>query len=160
MKQIILKSGLVLGLLNVLWLYAEFIAGLHSIKNIDLFFKITPLALLIPVGIVISYIHLRKQGHLRRKYPTRAFAGTYISLIMAMISVVGQFTYHVFINPGYLSVMIEHAKSKGAQNPEAFFNIPSYLGQVFLSNLFIGVVVSMTLAIFFKNPISSNNNKD
>jgi|CXWL01.1.fsa_nt_gi ABC-type Fe3+-siderophore transport system permease subunit len=152
MKKLIFSGGITIGIANTIWLFAEYFAGLHSIRNIDLFTKITPFAFLVPViGLILIYLLLKRKQQLNIKYIKRVLKGIYITVGFSVVSVIGQLIYHLAINPSYFDTMIIYAKSKGEMNPEKYFNLSSYLFQILTGSLILGLVGSLILSIFIKN---------
>lgn len=151
MKNIILKFGLIIGVSNFLWLVTEFLAGLHSVKNIDTFAKVTPFAMLIPVaGIIVFYAQLKKRNLLQNTFSKKFVAGFKVTVIFTIISVAGQLVYHILVNTGYFDTMIEYAKKMGQEHPENYFSLLPYLLQILIYNAIIGIVVSLICAAIFK----------
>jgi hypothetical protein len=146
---------MVIGALNVLWLYTEFFVGLHDPQNIDLFSKITLLSMLIPViGIIVSYKKLKSLHFLTNAYGQRLLPGIYISCIMAIVSALGQLLYHVVLNPSYFDSLIQYSNAQGLSNAETHFTTGSYVLQVFLFNLFIGILVSLIVSLLTRKNVN------
>jgi hypothetical protein len=151
-----LTAGAALGIANVLWLLAEYAAGLHEPENIATFQWVTPFSLLIPViGLVWFYRRLRRAGSLPAGFGGRCVRGLAATSTMAAMSVLGQWLYHAAIHPEFFDKAIAAARERGHEGAEDYFRLGSYLVQVGVMQLVVGTLVSVVTSALLRSSSSS-----
>lgn len=156
-----LKYSILIGILSFIWLLVEYLFGLHTPENIRIFSTVTLFSYLIPILLIIKALRLEKKqlsGIIR--FSESFKAGFLITLFSSVFVVFFQFVYHFVINPNYFQMMIDYSKSMGINNAEDYFNLGSYLLQVFAGNFIIGILVSIITSTIIKKKKLPNENKN
>lgn len=156
-----LKWGALTALFMFFWITLEFAIGLHT-EYIAYHPVVTLVALLIP--LLCLYWGLREE---KRKAPaafnfSRALiTGLLISSVAAILGMLGQWAFHLWINPDFFDSQIAYAESKALsqgidvlvarREAEVYFSLHSYLLQTLGGALIGGAVASAILAFFMRN---------
>ena len=156
-KSLILRyqfiSGIIIGVLTVLWLLLEYVSGLHD-KHHEIFFIVTHFVFLIPaVGIYLSLSKIRKRYYGGSLTLKQGFlAGLFISIVYSAVAGLGQYLYHIYVNPEYFDAMITQSETMGVKREDAqgFFNSTSYVTSVIISYFFVGVILSLVMGLILK----------
>jgi hypothetical protein len=150
-----LKWGFVFMASMLIWMTFERLVGLHS-THIDQHPTYTNLFSI--VAILVYVFALRdirnkrfdgsmtwKQGFLR---------GVMISIIVMLLSPLGQLITHYVISPEYFSNVIKYSVESGLQirvEAEEYFNLKNYIVQSTIGAPLMGIVTSAIVAFFLKS---------
>jgi hypothetical protein len=155
------KWGIVIGVLNTVWLFGEYFAGLHG-KNVTLYSTVTNFALVIPLVCTLIALYQIKKNEFNG---TISFAeafkpGLAMSTIAAVVSAFGVFLYFKF-NTGFTNFMIDVSKQNAIKNGESiekaadlakmYYSINSYIVQSFISAIGFGTMLSAVIALVIRN---------
>lgn len=158
-----LKWGVMIGLINLLWLYLSYYLGLHT-SGIQIF-QVVPL-----VWFIITLIGMWLALHdLRRKrqpfsYLQGFFSGGLIALITALIAILMQVGYYQLIHPEWPDYMAEQTRiyfatqGRSATEIEAMveqarstFTMTNYAMQSAISALVAGLGLAAIMMIFLRD---------
>jgi len=144
------KYSALIGIGMLIWLWLEYIAGLHK-EHIQYHLYITMIAILIP--IVLTAMALRERRTYQSgllSYKEGFFTGLGIAIIGVPIALLTQWIFHTYINPDFFKDMIAYAEEQGHHESVEYFNLKSYMMQSALGPLIGGTVISAILAFFFR----------
>jgi uncharacterized membrane-anchored protein YitT (DUF2179 family) len=149
-----IKYGVLIGTTNFAWLLAEFFSGLHSVW-VHYHPLITNFALIIPVLGLFLGIREKQYEELGGEinFKQCLMTGMSISCITTLIGMFSQIIYHQWINPDYFPFLIEYSVRRAEIlgedvslayfNALHYFNLPSYLIQVGIGGLLMGLFLSL-----------------
>jgi tetrahydromethanopterin S-methyltransferase subunit B len=147
-----LKYGLGITVASLLWLTGEMLLGLHD-KYIELHPTVTLAGILIPIAGAV-YATLERRSKTTGAFTWReAFVyGLVRTAIVTLLAIPSQYVFHKLINPAFFSHAIAYSQRIGYPNPEAYFNLASYMRQAVVGSLIMGVVLSAALAAIYQRP--------
>lgn len=163
MFKIALKYGLLIVVFLFLWLTLEYMVGLHS-EYVSFHPLATLLSLVIP--LVFLYYGIREaqksyRGVEEFTYGKAFQTGLLISLVVAVLSPLGQWIFHTLLAPGFFDSMqanLEAQKlSQGidAEVARSEADEPTYLSTYLMQSaigyLVAGIIMSAILAIFVRD---------
>ncbi len=147
------KFGLVIGLLTIIWLLGEYSTGLHH-KHHDLFLIVTNFVYIIPLTGIYMGISDKRKNYYNHSltFGQGVLTGLIISVIYSLIAGIGQYCYHVIINPGYFDLMIAKSQEHGVSKEEAakYFNTYNYTMSVVVADFVVGLFASLLHSAILK----------
>lgn len=156
--RIELKYAVLITLLMLLWLSAEFMVGLHEGDLIAYHPYVTILAVFIP--IVCTVLAIREKRELYNgsiSFQQALVSGLVITGICTLTAPIVQWVFSNLINPDFFTNMIDYAVARAklynadsAQSrelAEQYFNAKSYTIQSVIGTAFIGTLTSVAVAI-------------
>jgi hypothetical protein len=161
--KIALKWGLIIGLVNLLWLYLSYYIGLHT--NGIMVFQLVPFVwlLITLAGYLLALRELRRRQPVLR-YWMGVRMGLLIAVITAVIAILMQVGYHIVIHPAWPEYMTQQTReyftTQGlpqAQIEEQVtqarqtFSLKSYATQSAVAALLAGIVLSVIIMIFLRH---------
>jgi hypothetical protein len=150
--RIELKWAVIFILMGLSWMILEKLVGLHS-THIDKHAIYTNLVA-IP-AILIYYLALRDKrdnfydGYM--SYGKGFFAGSIMTLFIAILSPFSQYITFTFIAPEYFSNKTDFVVDKGIMSREAaeiLYNLNSTIWQGLIFSLFMGIVITAVVTLF------------
>lgn len=161
MFKIAFKYGLLIVVFLFLWVMLEYAVGLHA-EYIRFHPLATLVSLVIPLIFLYYGIRESQKNYIGHFTYGKAFqVGLYITLVVTILSPLGQWLIHVLIFPGYFESMQPHTQAQDlAQgiDPEVarregtgVINLWDYLLKTALGYLVAGIVMSAILAIFVRD---------
>lgn len=129
--RLILRFGILSGLLSLLWLAFEFMFGLHD-TYIDFHPYVTLLGLVIPILVMHFFIkQLEEETTIRLAFKDYLVSGVVLALLMGILAIPVQLVFHYVINPDFFESMINHALVNSyfatIKEATAEFNFNAYL---------------------------------
>ncbi len=160
MGSLELRWGVIIGLVNLVWLYLSFYLGMHT-------HGLTWIQVMGLVSVILSFIgYVLGLRAISRKYPEMTFSeglksGVRIAGVVAVFAMIAQFGYFYLVHPDWTDYMVEETgKYYSAQGvtgadleeyklgAKTTFGLRSYLIQSVIGALFVGVITSLiTVAI-------------
>ncbi|MDQ3192124.1 MAG: DUF4199 domain-containing protein [Bacteroidota bacterium] len=164
-----IKFGLTTGVLTAIWLYTEYVIGLHE-KYIEYHPTVTLFAIFIP--IVAIYLAIKEKRNKSQEasitYWQGVLTGFGVSLVAAFISILAQWFYLEVINPDWTEFMVEMTRIKAEEKlsdpseierqvkaAEQYFSKANYLKQSFYAPLILGVVISLIEAAIIPKKVKA-----
>lgn len=162
MLKHVLKWGLLIGVVNLVWLYASYYAGLHT-SGIAVF-QVVPLVwlLLTVFGMVWALRSLRRREP-GLSYGRGLAAGFLMSLVSAVVAVIMQVGYFTVIHPAWPEYMIgetrAHFTALGKSEAEVeaavaqaqqSFTMGMYATQSAIGAVVLGTLVAAIAMIFVR----------
>lgn len=158
MAKTALKWGFLTAFFNFLWISLEYLVGIQT-DYIAFHPVVTLLALVIPLICIYYGLREVKQADPASfSFSKGLFAGLCISGIAALFAIVGQWTFHTWVNPEFFASMITYSESMALaqgrditvarQEAQALYSLQSQLFQAVGGALIGGAVVSAILAFF------------
>jgi hypothetical protein len=149
-----LKWGIIFFIASLLWMYYEKLMGWHD-ENIASHASLTLLFLIPAVTIYIFALIDKRRNHYNDSMTwTQGFiCGLHITLVVTILSPLGQYIIHTWISPDYFTNIIEYSvNSKGASRAEmeAYFSYNNYVVLSFMGAIIMGVITSAVVAIFVR----------
>ncbi|MCH4821612.1 DUF4199 domain-containing protein [Gramella lutea] len=149
-----IKWGIIFSIVSLAWMFLEKGLGWHD-QNIAQHAIYTNFFAVVAIVIyVLALLDKRKNFFNGRMTWSQGFiSGIVISIVVAILSPIGQYITHNFITPDYFNNVIEYSVESGTMEKEAaeeYFNLTSYIIQSFFFALVVGVVTSAIVAFFVK----------
>jgi len=137
---------------GLIWLFIEKLSGLHD-RYIHLHPLYTNLGLLVPVVIYfLAFRSLKKEQGNKMTFRKGIEYGSFITVVSAPIASLIVWLFLTYISPDFFKNAIEFATfklGKMQKEAEAYFNMTSYIGQVFLGTFFIGGILTVLYTWLF-----------
>lgn len=156
--RIEIKWGVIFTLAALAWLALERITGLHE-QYIDKHATYTNLFSIVAITIYVLAL-LDKRKNFYGNYMTWKqgfFSGVIISVVLAILSPLGQWISHTLIAPDYFKNIISYAVSENMMSrteAESYFSLGNYILQSSVFALIVGIITSAVVAYFVKkNPV-------
>lgn len=152
--QIEIKWGVIFFAASLLWMYFEKLMGWHDVL-IAKHAIYTNFFGLIAIAIYFFAIHDKRKNFFRGKMSWRQgfVSGVILSIVIALLSPIGQLITHYLISPEYFENAIESSVERNAmkqEDAEAYFNLSSYIVQSIAGALMMGVVTSAIVALVLR----------
>jgi len=149
-----LKWGIVFFLVSMAWMYFEKLMGWHG-ENISNHAIYTNFFAIIAILLfVFALLDKRKNFYGGKMTWVQGFtAGLIISIVVAILSPLGQYITHKLISPEYFPNVISFAVENEKMTQEAaeeYFSLNSYIKQSVMFGLVMGVITSAVVALFVK----------
>lgn len=152
--QIEIKWGVIFFVISLLWMYFEKLMGWHDvlIAKHPIFSNFFGL---IAIGVYLFAIHDKRKNFFRGKMSWRQgfISGVILSIVIALLSPIGQLITHYLISPEFFENAIESSVERNAmqqEDAEAYFNLSSYIVQSIAGALMFGVVTAAIAALILK----------
>ena len=152
--QIEIKWGVIFFVISLLWMYFEKLMGWHDvlIAKHPIFSNFFGL---IAIGVYLFAIHDKRKNFFRGKMSWRQgfISGVILSIVIALLSPIGQLITHYLISPEFFENAIESSVERNAmqqKDAEAYFNLSSYIVQSIAGALMFGVVTAAIAALILK----------
>ncbi|MGY5849788.1 DUF4199 domain-containing protein [Salegentibacter sp. F14] len=149
-----IKWGIIFFTVSLLWMYFEKAMGWHDTLISDHaiytnFFGLFALA------IYLFAIYDKRKNYFQGKMTWKQgfVSGVILTIVVTILSPLGQYITHKFITPDYLDNMISYTTQNGRMNKEeaqAYFNLQSYIIQSVAGALMMGVVTSAIVGLILK----------
>ena len=149
-----IKWGLIFMGVTLIWMLLERITGLHS-THIDKHATYTNVFAPIAIAVYVFALRDKRATDLGGKmtYKEGLMSGVIISVIVGVLSPLGQLiTAHV-ISPHYFENAINHGVANGLttlEDAEAYFSLKNYIIQSTIFAPVMGVITSAVVAFFLK----------
>ena len=149
-----IKWGMIFFSVTLLWMYFEKLMGWHG-PNIEQHATYTML-FAIPAILVYVFALLDKRKNAyegKMNWKQGFFTGLIITLIVTVLSPLGQLIIHTIISPEYFPNVIEYAVEQDKMSrseAESQFNLSSYIFQATFGALVMGIVTSAIVALIVK----------
>lgn len=150
-----IKWGITFFVAILLWMFIEKLAGLHD-EYIEHHAFYTYFFVL-PAIAIYALALLEKRKKFYNGYMTwrEGFsAGMIMTMVVVILSPIGQLIIHNIITPDYFVNVIEYTVANeivSREDAENYFNLRSYLIQSIVSALMMGAVTSAVVALFVRN---------
>jgi len=110
---------------------------------------------LIAIGVYLFAIHDKRKNFFRGKMSWRQgfISGVILSIVIALLSPIGQLITHYLISPEFFKNAIESSVERNAmqqEDAEAYFNLSSYIVQSIAGALMFGVITAAIAALILK----------
>jgi len=152
--QIEIKWGVIFFVISLLWMYFEKLMGWHDvlIAKHPIFSNFFGL---IAIGVYLFAIHDKRKNFFRGKMSWRQgfISGVILSIVIALLSPIGQLITHYLISPEFFENAIESSVERNAmqqEDAEAYFNLSSYIVQSIAGALMFGVITAAIAALILK----------
>ncbi len=150
-----IKWGLIFMGVTLVWMLLERLVGLHS-THIDKHATYTNLFALVAIAVYVFALRDKRGRDYAGKmtYKEGLISGFIISIIVGVLSPVGQLLTAYVISPHYFSNAISHGVANGLTTQieaEAYFNIKNYIFISTLSAPIMGMLTSAVVAFFVKS---------
>lgn len=158
-----LKYGFLIVIFLFLWLTLEYMVGLHS-EHIQFHPIATLLSLIIP--LLFLYYGMREaqksyRGIEEFTYRKAFLTGLLISLVVAVLSPLGQWIFHALLAPGFFDSMQPNLEAQqlargvdaevAREEAADASYLSTYLMQTAVGYLIAGAIMSAILAIFIRD---------
>ncbi|MGB3800269.1 MAG: DUF4199 domain-containing protein [Lewinella sp.] len=156
--RIEIKWALLFTAMMLVWVLLERLVGLHGpyIERHALYTNLVAVP-----AFLIYCLALREkrdtyyQGTMT--YRQGLICGAVMTVIIALLSPLAQLITHTLITPRYFPNLIEYAVSTDQMSrpdAQAYFRLDSYMLQSAVASLFLGLLTTGIVAIFFRKPPS------
>lgn len=150
------KTALLIALAGFAWAVIEYITGFHS-SRIELHSVITWFAMIPVLFIYIwHYRQTKKHSHGQLTFKKGFLSGMLVTGVSMPLSMIGFLLFYYLVNPGFFSAFIKYSvenKIMTTDEAAAYFNIGSYLLQIAIGILIIGLLLSLILSFIFKSKV-------
>ncbi|WP_372919952.1 DUF4199 domain-containing protein [Salegentibacter sp.] len=149
-----IKWGIIFFVVSLLWMYFEKAMGWH-----DVLISSHPLYTnffgLLAIAIYLFAIYDKRKNYFQGKMSWKQgfVSGVILTIVVALLSPLGQYITHEFISPDYFKNAIAHSAENSPmekEDAEAYFNLQSYIIQSVSGALMMGVVTSAIVALVLK----------
>jgi hypothetical protein len=152
--QIEIKWGVIFFAASLLWMYFEKLMGWHDVL-IAKHPIYTNFFGLVAIAVYLFAIHDKRKNffHGKMSWKQGFVSGVILSIVIALLSPIGQLITHHLISPEYFENAIESSVERNAmkrEDAEAYFNLSSYIVQSIAGALMMGVVTSAIVALILK----------
>ncbi len=149
-----IKWGIIFSIVSLAWMFLEKGLGWHD-ENIAQHAIYTNFFAIVAIVLyVFALLDKKKNFYNGRMTWSQGFiSGIVISIVVAILSPIGQYITHEFITPDYFDNVIEYSVKNEIYTREAaeeYFNLTSYIIQSFFFALVVGVVTSAIVAYFVR----------
>ena len=152
--QIEIKWGIIFFFISLLWMYFEKLMGWHDVL-IAKHPIYTNFFGLIAIAVYFFAMYDKRKNFFRGKMSWQQgfVSGVILSIVIALLSPIGQLITHYLISPNFFKNAIENSVARNAMQAEdaaAYFNLSSYIVQSIAGALMFGVVTAAIVALFVK----------
>lgn len=160
-----IKYALILGIIAMIWMPVEYLLGLHS-QHFAIYLYTKNLFFLVPIFCIYKTMAEKKKlsgGTL--SYEKAFLSGLFMSAMVIPFTVTGQYLYYTVINPGFFSIMIDHAvlaAHQAGENPlqaladaQEKYTFTRLMIESFLGPLFGGITFSAIIGLFIRTKKNS-----
>ena len=149
-----IKWGIIFSLVSLVWMFLEKGLGWHD-ENIAQHAIYTNFFAIVAIVLYVLALLDKRKNYFNGKmtWSQGFISGIVISIVVAILSPLGQYLTHEFITPDYFENVIAYSVESGAMTLEAaeeYFNLTSYIIQSFFFALVVGVVTSAIVAYFVR----------
>lgn len=154
-----IKWGLIFFGAMLLWMVIEKAVGLHS-THISKQAIYTNFFAIIAILIYVLALREKREKSFQgiMSWKQGFFSGVIVTIVVAILSPLGQFITHKIITPNYFSNIISYSVKIGKMTPEAaeaYFSLNSYIVQSLIGALVMGIATSAVVAIFVRKKQTS-----
>lgn len=149
-----IKWGIIFFVVSLLWMYFEKAMGWHD-TLISQHAIYTNFFGLFAIAIYLFAIYDKRKNYFQGKMSWKQgfVSGVILTIIVAILSPLGQYITHEFITPNYFENAIAYSAENSRmeqEDAEAYFNLQSYIIQSVAGALMMGVVTSAIAALILK----------
>ncbi|HEY9184856.1 MAG TPA: DUF4199 domain-containing protein [Salegentibacter sp.] len=149
-----IKWGFIFFVVSLLWMYFEKAMGWHD-TLISQHAIYTNFFGLFAIAIYLFAIYDKRKNYFQGKMSWKQgfVSGVILTIIVAILSPLGQYITHEFITPNYFENAIAYSAENSRmeqEDAEAYFNLQSYIIQSVAGALMMGVVTSAIAALILK----------
>ena len=149
-----IKWGVIFFISMLIWIGIERAAGLHS-THIDKHAVYTNIFAIVAIALYVFALREKREKDYSgtMSWKQGFISGLIISVVVTVLSPLGQWITHTIITPDYFSNVIEYSVSSGKMTREAaeqYFSLGGYVVQSMIGALVMGVVTSAVVALFVK----------
>lgn len=148
------KTALLIALAGFAWAVIEFITGLHS-SRIELHSVITWFAMIPVLFIYIwHYRQIKKHSQGQLTFKKGFLSGMFVTGVAMPLSMIGFLLFYYLINPNFFTAFTNYSvenKIMTTEEASKYFNLNSYLVQIAIGILIIGLLLSLILSFIFKS---------
>ena len=161
-------GGLIIGVINLLWLYVAYWVGLHT-SGIAVFQIYMLLWLLLNTVFYILLLRNAKSVVSSFRFWTGVGVGSNAAVISALVAVLAQIGYFTVVNPEWPDYLADSARQffeeQGLSSEELELKVEqtrlsttvtNYAIQSFLSETLLGVILSMITMAFLRERSASD----
>ena len=147
-----IKWAILFAVIQLLWMFGEKVAGLHS-ENIAKHATVSNFFALVAIAIyVVALLDKRKNYFDGKMTWIQGFiSGLILTLGVTILTPLTQYLTVEVITPHYFENMIEYVVNNGLKAPEEaenYFNLKSYMIQSVIFAPVMGMITSAIVAIF------------
>lgn len=152
--KIEIKWAILFTLMMLVWMFIEKLAGLHDI-HIDKHYIYTNFVM-VPAIAFYFFALLDKRKNFYNgtmSYKQGVISGFIITIIVTIFSPLTQYITSTIITPDYFKNVISYTVEQGIMTQveaENNFNLNSYIAQVLIGTLIMGIITAAIVAIFTK----------
>ncbi len=155
-----LKWGFIFMASMLGWMILERLVGLHG-THIAKHPTYTNLFALVATAVYVFALRDKRNNDLNGKMSWKDgfLSGVIISVLVMLLSPLGQLIIHNIISPEYFSTVIKYSVEHGLQTQleaESYFNLKNYIIQSTMMAPIMGIVTSAIVAFFLKTEIPKN----
>lgn len=152
--KIEIKWGIIFFVVSLLWMYFEKLMGWHDVLIAEHAIYTNFFGLL-AIAMYFFAIHEKRKKVFNGKMTWKEgfVSGMVLSIIIALLSPLGQYITHKFITPDYFENVIAFSTETGRmerETAEAYFNLRAYIIQATAFVLMSGVVTAAVVALLLK----------
>ncbi|PRX42440.1 DUF4199 domain-containing protein [Salegentibacter salegens] len=149
-----IKWGVIFFAASLLWMYFEKLMGWHDVL-IAKHAIYTNFFGLIAIAVYLFAIHDKRKNFFggKMRWKQGFVSGVILSIVIALLSPIGQLITHYLISPEFFENSIESSVERNAmkrEDAEAYFNLSSYIVQSIAGALMFGVVTAAFAALILK----------
>lgn len=149
-----IKWGIIFFVVSLLWMFFEKAMGWHD-ALISQHAIYTNFFGLLAIAIYLFAIYDKRKNYFKGKMTWKQgfVSGIILSIVVAILSPLGQYITHEFITPDYFENAIAYSAENSRmeqEDAEAYFNLQSYIIQSVSGALMMGVVSSAIVALILK----------
>lgn len=149
-----IKWGIIFFVVSLLWMYFEKLMGWHDVL-IAKHAIYTNFFGLLAIAIYFFAIHEKRKKIYKGKMTWKEgfISGLILTIVIAVLSPLGQYITHEFITPHYFQNVISYSTETGTmerETAEAYFNLKAYIIQSIAFVLMSGVVTAAVVALLLK----------
>lgn len=155
-----IKWALIFMGVSLVWMLLERLTGLHS-THIDKHAIYTNFFAIVAIAVYVFALRDKKQGDLkgRMTYKEGLISGLIISVVVGVLTPLGQVITAYVISPDYFENAINYGVSHGhttQEKAEAYFNVKNYIIQSTVFAPVMGVITSAVVAFFLRTKTVDN----
>lgn len=149
-----IKWGVIFFVVALLWMYFEKAMGWHDVL-ISQHAIYTNIFGIFAIAIYLFAIYDKRKNYFQGKMSWKQgfVSGVILTIVVAILSPLGQYITHEFITPNYFENAIAYSAENSRMEKEdakAYFNLQSYIIQSVSGALMMGVVTSAIAALILK----------
>ncbi len=149
-----IKWGIIFFVVSLLWMFFEKAMGWHD-ALISQHAIYTNFFGLLAIAIYLFAIYDKRKNYFQGKMRWKQgfVSGVILTIVVAILSPLGQYISHEFITPNYFENAIAYSTENSRmekEDAEAYFNLQSYIIQSVAGALMMGVVTSAIVALILK----------